>query len=51
MVVLKRKALAEPRGKYSSHGNYLESSKLGESHDGGKSYTGLRYYIIGGGLL
>ena len=34
MVVLERKALAEPRGKYSSHGKYLESSKLGESPSG-----------------
>ena len=31
MVVLERKALTEPRGTYSSHGNSLESAKLGES--------------------
>ena len=39
MVVLERKALAEPRGKDSSHGNSLESSKLGESHDVRNPYT------------
>src|SRR2546421_12183094 len=38
MIVLERKALTEPSGKDSSHGNSLESSKLGESHDDGKQY-------------
>jgi len=38
MVVLERKALIEPSGNYSSHGKYLESSKLGESLDDGKPY-------------
>jgi len=67
MVVLERKALAEPRGKDSSHGNSLESSKLGESHDVRNPYTvdhseagipsagflgpGLRCLITAGGEL
>jgi len=38
MVVLERKALIEPSGNYSSHGKYLESSKLGESHEDRKQY-------------
>jgi hypothetical protein len=38
MDVLKREALPEPIGKFSSNGKYPESSIGGESHDVGNPY-------------